>query len=114
MYKSKSIIDRYSKEFKKACRLIGCDDRKLNHLRDTYAVRMWAITGDIHYVSKLIGHTSVNMTEKYANFNLRRLMVDFPTLKEHIEKRLNPPKIGKVDTLLVDTFKKIGILVDEE
>jgi len=112
-YKSKSIIDRYSKEFKKACRLIGCDDRKLNHLRDTYAVRMWAITGDIHYVSKLIGHTSVNMTEKYANFNLRRLMVDFPILKEHIEKRLNPPQIGKVDTLLVDTFKKIGILVDE-
>jgi integrase len=83
-YKQRSITGRYSKVFKDACREIGSGDRKFHNLRDTFAIRLWAITGDIHYVSKVIGHTSVTMTEKYANFNVRRLICDFPSLSKYI------------------------------
>lgn len=90
-YKPRNVIMKYTKEFKKACRSVGIENRHLHNLRDTYAVRRWAMTGDIHLVAKEIGHASVTMTEKYANFNLRRLMADFPTLGKHIERRIKKP-----------------------
>ncbi len=113
-YKPRSIAGRYSKVFKDACREIGSGDRKFHNLRDTFAIRLWAITGDIHYVSKVIGHTSVTMTEKYANFNIRRLISDFPSLSEYIEKRLNIPKIGIMDTFSVDTKLLNGLSLEIE
>ena len=42
-------------------------------------------------VSEEIGHSSVVMTEHYTRFNLRKLMDDFPSLKERIALRLVPP-----------------------
>ena len=48
------------------------------------------------------------MTEKYADFNLRRLLCDFPTLAESIKNRLKMEKFGKEDTNLEDTFRQIG------
>ena len=89
--KPRHIINRYGKEFKKACRSLGIKGKTLHNLRDTYAVRRWAITGDIKMVSDEIGHSSVVMTEKYAKCNLRRLQDDFPTLRERIALRLVPP-----------------------
>ena len=59
-----------------------------NFLRHTYAVRRWAITGDIKMVSQEIGHSSVVMTEKYAKFNLR----------------LTPPSEGKYFTTLLNAI----------
>ena len=85
----KGIIDTYSKEFKKSAKRLGFGKHKFHNTRDTYAVRRWAETGDIYLVSKEIGHTSVTMTQKYANFNLRRLAVDFPSLQKKIELRLD-------------------------
>ncbi len=113
-YKPRSIAIRYSKVFKDACREIGSGDRKFHNLRDTFAIRLWAITGDIHYVSKVIGHTSVTMTEKYANFNVRRLISDFPSLSGYIEKRLNIPKIDITDTFSMDTKLLSGLSLDIE
>jgi integrase len=89
--KARNIIMRYSKEFKKACRSVGIKGRTLHNLRDTYAVRRWAITGDIKLVSDEIGHASVVMTEKYAKCNLRRLQSDFPSIADTIAIRLNRP-----------------------
>ena len=85
----KGIIDTYSKEFKKCVKALGFSEHKFHNLRDTYAVRRWIETGDIHLVSKEIGHSSVTMTQKYADFNLRRLSVDFPSLNNIIESRVN-------------------------
>ena len=82
---------RYGKEFKKACRYLGIKGKTLHNLRDTYAVRRWAITGDMKMVSEEIGHSSVVMTEHYTRFNLRKLMDDFPSLKERIALILIPP-----------------------
>ena len=101
--KPRSIMDRYSKVFKKACIEIGLENRKFHNLRDTFAIRLWAVTGDIFYVSKVIGHSSVTMTEKYANFNLRRLRKDFPSLEEQIDERLKTEKFGFRDTDFRDT-----------
>jgi len=89
--KPRHIINRYGKEFKKACRALGIKGKTLHNLRDTYAVRRWAITGDIKMVSDEIGHSSVVMTEKYTKCKLPRLQDDFPSLRERIALRLVPP-----------------------
>jgi len=38
--------------------------------KTVYAVRIWASTGDIKMVSDEIGHSSLVMTEKYADFEI--------------------------------------------
>ena len=94
------IIDTYSKKFKKAAKELGFGEHKFHNLRDTFAVRRWIETGDIYAVSKEIGHSSVIMTQKYANFNLRKLAVDFPSLNEkYIQPRLND-RYGTNDALI--------------
>ena len=83
------ITDTYSKEFKKAVKELGFGEHKFHNLRDTCATRRWIESGDIHLVSKEIGHSSVTMTQKYADFNLRRLAIDFPSLDAIIQTRLS-------------------------
>jgi len=82
-------IKKYSRKFKACAELEGFGQHKFHNLRDTYAIRRWAVTGDIHLVSKELGHASVTMTEKYTNFKLRRLMDDFPSLRPRIKMRLD-------------------------
>ena len=92
----KFAIKNYSRVFKKACRTVGLrDSYHFHNLRDTYAVRRWAVTGDIHLVSKEIGHKSVTTTEKYADFDLETLLLDFPSLRKWIAPRLENPSIDK-------------------
>ena len=101
--KPRHIINRYGKEFKKACRHLGIKGKTLHNLRDTYAVRRWAMTGDIKMVSDEIGHSSVVMTEKYAKCKLPRLQDDFPSLRERIALRLVPPTEDKYFTNLLQS-----------
>tara|TARA_R100000654_G_scaffold66637_1_gene94930 strand:- start:28 stop:570 length:543 start_codon:yes stop_codon:yes gene_type:complete len=102
--KPRHIINRYGKEFKKACRQLGIKGKTLHNLRDTYAVRRWAITGDIKMVADEIGHASVVMTEKYAKCNLRRLQDDFPSLSDRIALRLTPPMEDSYFTNLLQSI----------
>ena len=91
----------YGKQFKKACRYLGIKGKTLHSLRHTYAVRRWAITGDIKMVSQEIGHSSVVMTGKYAKFNPRELRDAFPSLKDRINFRLKKPsEVNYFTTLL--------------
>ena len=69
----------YGKQFKKACRHLGIKGKTLHSLRHTYAVRRWAITGEIKTVLEEIGHLSVVLKEHYAKLNLRRVRDDFPS-----------------------------------
>ena len=94
----------YGKQFKRACRHLGIKGKTLHSLRHTYAVRRWAITGDIKMVSQEIGHSSVVMTEKYAKFNLRKLRDDFPSLKDRINLRLTKPSEDKYFTTLLNAI----------
>ena len=95
------IIDTYSKKFKKAAKELGFGEHKFHNLRDTFAVRRWIETGDIHLVSKEIGHSSVTMTQKYADFNIRRLGLDFPSLNKIIESRMSK-------TISNDSLTRLG------
>ena len=81
---------------------------KFHNLRDTYATRRWAITGDILAVSKEIGHTSVKMTEKYTKFNLRRLMNDFPSIAPMIQMRLGKSTMDKGLNRIALNYLQLG------
>ena len=102
--KPRNVIMNYGKQFKKACRHLSIRGKTLHSLRHTYAVRRWAITGDIKMVADEIGHTSVVMTEKYAKCNLRRLKDDFPSLAGRIALRLTPPMEDSYFTNLLQSI----------
>jgi len=78
--KFKSFTNNYSRIFKKACISISREDLHFHNLRDTFAVIRYLTTRDIYQVSKELGHTTVKVTEKYAQFRMKRLEQDFPTL----------------------------------
>ena len=77
--KTKYFADKYSKEFKRICRLIELDN-KFHDLRHTFAVRRYLMTRDIYQVMKEMGHSKVTTTQIYAEFQLSRLEYDFPTI----------------------------------
>jgi integrase len=70
----------YSKCFHQAMEDAKLSGYRFHNLRDTCAVRHYLKTRDIYAVKTLLGHASVVMTEKYADFELRRLEQDFPDL----------------------------------
>ncbi len=100
--KSYTHIDRYNKMLTKALKAINRGDtRTLHCLRHTFAVMRYLKSRDIYLVKKELGHTSVVMTEKYANFDIRRLIEDFPSLVDGQSSYL----ISFMDTNSVDTNK---------
>tara|TARA_Y100000593_G_scaffold80711_1_gene150726 strand:+ start:640 stop:1776 length:1137 start_codon:yes stop_codon:yes gene_type:complete len=101
-------IKKYSRKFKKVAVEEGFGHHKFHNLRDTYAVRRWAVTGDIKLVSEEIGHTSIKMTEKYTKFKIRRLMDDFPTLQPMIEKRLDKRAFDRGLSRIGSKYLQIG------
>ena len=96
--KVKYFADKYSKEFKRICRLIGLD-HKFHDLRHTFAVRRYLMIRDIYQVMKEMGHKKVTTTQIYAEFDFKDLRIDFPT----IVNIPNLPKIGNWDTDSWDT-----------
>ena len=89
-----SLTQNLSKTFLKAMRKIDGEDTKyhLHCLRHTFAVRRYLQTRDIYLVKQEMGHASVKTTEVYAQFSLRRLEMDFPTLVENPESGENSEK----------------------
>ena len=104
--KVKFFADKYSKEFKRICRLIGLDN-KFHDLRHTFAVRRYLMTRDIYQVMKELGHTKVTTTQIYADFEMNRLEYDFPS----ISYTPNQPIFGKWDTDSWDTKHSNGAYV---
>ena len=102
------LIKKYSRKFKTCAMAEGFGHHKFHNLRDTYATRRWAITGDIKGVSNELGHTSVSMTEKYTKVKLRRLMDDFPSLKPQIQARLNKSIMDSGLTGLANSYLQLG------
>ena len=74
--KTKYFADKYSKEFKRICRIVELDN-KFHDLRHTFAVRSYLMTRDIYQVMKELGHTKVTTTQIYADFEMNRLVHDF-------------------------------------
>jgi len=60
---------RISHAFTDAVRLAKIEGKKSLHaLRHTYALRMLVELGDLHLVQKLLGHSSITVTEVYTKF----------------------------------------------
>ena len=98
--KVKYFDDKYSKEFKRKCRVVELDN-KFHDLRHTFAVRRYLMTRDIYQVMKEMGHSKVTTTQIYADFQISRLEFDFPS----ISYTPNQPIFGKMDTNMMDTNK---------
>ena len=99
--KKRDIILRYSKVFKKACRIASVKGKKLHSLRHTFAVRRYLEKRDIYQVAKELGHSSVTTTEIYTQFSFRRLQQDFPDLAESYPKT---PENAGTDIILTDIY----------
>ncbi len=86
-----SWTQNLSKTFLKVMREIDGKDTKyhLHCLRHTFAVRRYLQTRDIYLVKQEMGHASVTTTEIYAQFSLRSLEMDFPSL-------LESPKVSEI------------------
>ncbi len=85
----RDCIQSYSKKFRYACDTISIT-KYFHCLRDTYAVRRYLQTGDLYLVAKELGHSTVKMTEKYANFNIKRLEQDLPSIINSEKLRVFP------------------------
>ena len=85
-------------KLKQACKQVGLDQKTLHDLRDTFIIRLWAVTGDIHYVSQVVGHTDIKQTVEYARFTPPELLVHFPSLKKWLK-----PRIIKANSLMEHT-----------
>jgi integrase len=99
--KVKYFADKYSKEFKRVCRLkkVGLDN-KFHDLRHTFAVRRYLMTRDIYQVMKELGHTKVTTTQIYTEFE------DTIDIEQEFPSIVNAPNqliFGKMDTDLMDT-----------
>ena len=89
--------NKFTKAFTVACKKAGIYKRgvtNLHCLRHSFALMRYLETEDLYKVSKELNHTSITTTEIYAQFSLRRLEQDFPSLSG---KRV------KVETIKVAT-----------
>ena len=105
--KIKYFGDKYSKEFKRICRLIGLDN-KFHDLRHTFAVRRYLMTRDIYQVMKELGHAKVTTTQMYAEFeDTIDIEKEFPSIVD----TSNKPIFGKWDTDSWDTDSRANAYV---
>ena len=84
--KPENWTSNLSKTFLNAIREVDGMNTKYHFhcLRHTFAVRRYLQTRDIYLVKKEMGHASVTTTEIYANFSMRRLQKDFPSLVKQV------------------------------
>ena len=106
-YKQKSIEQRYSKEFKKACRELGFEDIHFHHLRNSYIIIRCAITGDIMAVSKEVGHANVTQTQQYADIDPQVVMNWFPSWAKIIMERLKLKESANTFNVMLNDVKEI-------
>ena len=90
---------KLTRVFQDCCKQIGIYVpyvTTLHCLRNTFAVRKWIETGNIHLVKELICHSSVTTTEKYMTLKLPTLKQDFKRLYKRLEN--SPKKTLKTQT----------------
>jgi len=105
--KTKYFADKYSKEFKRICRLFELDN-KFHDLRHTFAVRRYLMTRDIYQVMKELGHAKVTTTQMYAEFeDTIDIEKEFPSIVD----TSNKPIFGKWDTDSWDTDSRANAYI---
>ena len=62
-----SILGKLRRSFKEACKRVGITDLRFHDLRHTVGTRLGEAGTPIQTISKLLGHTSTRMTERYVH-----------------------------------------------
>lgn len=62
-----------SHQFKRACHTAKIDDIRFHDLRHCYATSLVRKGVDLYRVSRLLGHKTISMTERYSHLNLESL-----------------------------------------
>lgn len=63
-YKTKIRVSNFEKNFRVYCKRIGLEDVTPHTLRNNFAKRFLMAGGDIYTLSRILGHSSVTVTEK--------------------------------------------------
>ncbi len=81
VYTIDTAIRQYSRNFRKACDVIGVSkDISFHSLRHTFAcIRRLQTNGNMPLVRDELGHKSLSTTERYCDIPIKRLEDDFPT-----------------------------------
>ena len=104
--------DWYYIKLKQSCKVVGIDRKTLHDLRDTYIIRLWAMTGDIHMVSTKVGHTDIKQTVEYARFLPDELLAHFPSLEKWLKPRLEVAN-SLMDGRLLDGSEYKSLMVTD-
>ena len=68
-------ISSIKKSFRTACTRAGISDFRIHDLRHTFASWLVRRAVTLFEVSRLLGHTTIKMTERYAHLELRESAV---------------------------------------
>ena len=103
-FQFENLVGKLTKEFKRAIRECGIHDiHHLHNTRHTFAVREWLRTSNIYNVKEQLGHSSVTVTEGYAEHKRSRISADFPSLTEQIAERPKTLDLVKDGQVLMDS-----------
>ena len=101
-FKFRNLTGKISKQFKRAIRECGINDSQhLHNTRHTFAVREWLKSNNIYGVKEQLGHSSVAVTEGYAEHKRSRIAVDFPSLTKQIAEEPKSLELVESGHLLV-------------
>ena len=105
----KTFKDSFTRTFRNALKHLyknnlidNYDNLSFHSLRHFYAVKTWIETNDIYEVKKLLGHSSIKTTERYAEFPIEQLKYDFPTAYE-LRLRIQEIRNNSISTQLIST-----------
>ena len=110
----KQAWDWYYYKLKEACKKAELPNKTLHYLRDTYIVRLWAMTGDIHLVSTIVGHSDIKQTIEYARFTPNELLVHFPSLRKYLEPRLKVAESLMIGSELIGSSYESLLFIEGE
>ena len=100
-FQFRNLTGKISKQFKHAIRECGINDSQhLHNTRHTFAVRTWLKTNNIYMVKEQLGHSSIAVTEGYAEHKRSRIAGDFPSLTKQIAEEPKTLELVKDNQLL--------------
>jgi len=89
----------FNAEFRDALTAAGIVDFRFHDLRHTFATRMLRQTGNIKLVSRLLGHSSIETTARYAHVlvdDMRAALEDFSPVSG-ADPQNNPQRVKSSD-----------------
>ena len=102
-YKFENLVGKITKEFKRAVRECGLDERHhLHNTRHTFAVIALLKSNNIYDVKEQLSHSSVTVTEGYTKHKRSKIQSDFPSLNKKLIEAQKTPDLIENEPLLTN------------